>query len=553
MGDAYPEIVEHRELIEQHRRQRGGALRRDAAPGRSCFLDDGARRGDARRAARRSTAPGGVRAARHVRLPARAHRRDRRREGRRRRHRRLRRPRWRRSASARAPRSRTSRWSAFGGGVRRLRQGGRRDRVRRLRARRGRRARCSAIVVDGRARRAARAGRSRPRSCWTARRSTASRAARSATPASSTPATARFRGRGHADPVAGVIAHVGTLESGALAVGRRRCTRPSTSCAASASGATTPPRTCCTGRCASCSASTSSRPARYVAPDRLRFDFTHFEAMTARAARQGRAARQRQDHREPPRPRVRDVARERARERASPRCSARSTATSCACSRSATSPRSCAAARTSAARARSACSRSSARAASARTCAASRPSRRFDAYDYVMREEAELARPPPCSRCRASTCRERAAADRQAPQGARGGRRPRRRSRGRRRASAVCSARPSTSATSSWSSRVRPMRPTGLRSIWDVLRARGADAARAGRRLTPRAASRSCWPRATTPRSLRVSTRAALVKQMAAVLGGRGGGKPSMAQGGGENVDAIDEALRLARDTLGVG
>ncbi len=40
---------------------------------------------------------------------------------------------------------------------------------------------------------------------------------------------------------------------------------------------------------------------------------------------------------------------------------------------------------------------------------------------------------------------------------------------------------------------------------------------------------------------------------MAEVVGGRGGGKPSMAQGGGENVGAIDDALRVARDTLGIG
>ena len=55
----------------------------------------------------------------------------------------------------------------------------------------------------------------------------------------------------------------------------------STACAATASAATTPPRTSCTGRCARCSARTCSRPVRWSSPDRLRFDFSHHEAVTA--------------------------------------------------------------------------------------------------------------------------------------------------------------------------------------------------------------------------------------------------------------------------------
>ncbi|MEI7815031.1 MAG: DHHA1 domain-containing protein, partial [Coriobacteriia bacterium] len=43
-----------------------------------------------------------------------------------------------------------------------------------------------------------------------------------------------------------------------------------------------------------------------------------------------------------------------------------------------------------------------------------------------------------------------------------------------------------------------------------------------------------------------------VIKAMATVVGGRGGGKADMAQGGGDNADAIDEALQVARDTLGV-
>ena len=43
------------------------------------------------------------------------------------------------------------------------------------------------------------------------------------------------------------------------------------------------------------------------------------------------------------------------------------------------------------------------------------------------------------------------------------------------------------------------------------------------------------------------------VREIAGVLGGRGGGKPSMAQGGGEDAARIAEALDAARRALGVG
>jgi alanyl-tRNA synthetase len=43
----------------------------------------------------------------------------------------------------------------------------------------------------------------------------------------------------------------------------------------------------------------------------------------------------------------------------------------------------------------------------------------------------------------------------------------------------------------------------------------------------------------------------AIVKAMAPLVGGRGGGKPAMAQGGGENASGIEAALAAARDLLG--
>jgi alanyl-tRNA synthetase len=39
---------------------------------------------------------------------------------------------------------------------------------------------------------------------------------------------------------------------------------------------------------------------------------------------------------------------------------------------------------------------------------------------------------------------------------------------------------------------------------------------------------------------------------MAPLVGGRGGGKPAMAQGGGEDASGIDNALARARELLGI-
>jgi alanyl-tRNA synthetase len=44
----------------------------------------------------------------------------------------------------------------------------------------------------------------------------------------------------------------------------------------------------------------------------------------------------------------------------------------------------------------------------------------------------------------------------------------------------------------------------------------------------------------------------ALIKAMAPAIKGGGGGKPAMAQAGGSDASGIEEALRVARETLGV-
>ena len=115
----------------------------------------------------------------------------------------------------------------------------------------------------------------------------------------------------------------------------------------------------------------------YVGPDKLRFDFSHGQALTARGAARRRGSRQRVDRAQRPGAPDHDDARRGQARSARWRCSARSTATSCAWSRSATASTraSCAAARTCARPPRSARSGSSARPRARPTCAASRRSR----------------------------------------------------------------------------------------------------------------------------------------------------------------------------------
>jgi alanyl-tRNA synthetase len=100
--------------------------------------------------------------------------------------------------------------------------------------------------------------------------------------------------------------------------------------------------------------------------------------------------------------------------------------------------------------------------------------------------------------------------------------------------------------------RVEDLKAAGLRSAWDSLRSRGADAvvlvgpdAETGKPIFMAAGDDSATAAGFDA--------GAVVRAMSSVLGGRGGGKPAMAQGGGENAEGIDEALGIARGLLGVG
>ena len=98
---------------------------------------------------------------------------------------------------------------------------------------------------------------------------------------------------------------------------------------------------------------------------------------------------------------------------------------------------------------------------------------------------------------------------------------------------------------------VQPMGPQALRALWDVLRARGVEAAvlatadaDSGKALLLAAGVES----AVAAGFDAGKTLAA----MAPLVGGRGGGKPQMAQGGGEDAAGIEGALDAARGLLGV-
>jgi len=175
----------------------------------------------------------------------------------------------------------------------------------------------------------------------------------------------------------------------------------------------------------------------------------------------------------------------------------------------------------------------------------------FDAYDWVMREEGELLEAATAFRVPRFDVSERAAATVKALREAEAG--------VGRVVNAVADDEMNRLLAEAVDAGYRlvvgsgpDLGPAGLRHAWDILRARGVDAlvlvsvdADSGKPIMIAAG---------TDEAVGAGFDAgAVVRAMAGVPGGRGGGKPNMAQGGGENAEAIEEALATARRTLGLG
>jgi alanyl-tRNA synthetase len=95
-------------------------------------------------------------------------------------------------------------------------------------------------------------------------------------------------------------------------------------------------------------------------------------------------------------------------------------------------------------------------------------------------------------------------------------------------------------------------RPQGLRGLWDLLRTRGVDAAVLV--TTDVETGKPIFVAAGSDAAVASGFDAgAVVRTIAPLLGGRGGGKPAMAQGGGEEAAGVDESLGAARSMLGIG
>ncbi len=175
----------------------------------------------------------------------------------------------------------------------------------------------------------------------------------------------------------------------------------------------------------------------------------------------------------------------------------------------------------------------------------------FDAYDWVMREESELLEAAAAFKVPRFDVSERAAATVKALKEAEAG--------VGRVVNAIADDELSRMLTDVVDVGYKlvvalgpGLRPPGLRHVWDILRARGVDAL-----VLVSADADSGKPimlAAGTDAAVAAGFNAgAVVRDMAAVVGGRGGGKPAMAQGGGENAEGIDEALAVARRLLGSG
>ena len=262
-------------------RGRAGALRAARAGAH------GARR---HRHARHDQRRGRVPAVRHVRLPDRSHGADGARARLHRRHRRLRGGARRSSARARRTSARRSKLGVAADALGELAQWERR----RARARASR-AFVGYDTVEIETRGRPRCGISptaASRCCCASRRSTPSRAARS-------PTTARSSATAGASTSTTCGRSTAVRRRSARLTGdvplRARARRACRATGDATRSAITPRRICCTRRCARCSAKHVHQAGSLVAPDRLRFDFTHHGPVNAEQLARGRGDREPRD------------------------------------------------------------------------------------------------------------------------------------------------------------------------------------------------------------------------------------------------------------------
>jgi alanyl-tRNA synthetase len=92
---------------------------------------------------------------------------------------------------------------------------------------------------------------------------------------------------------------------------------------------------------------------------------------------------------------------------------------------------------------------------------------------------------------------------------------------------------------------------SSIKSVWDRLRDQGAEAVVVFG--TDEESGKLVFIAAAADSAVEAGFNAGnVVKTIAGAIGGRGGGKPTMAQGGAEDASRIDEAMSCARGALGL-
>ncbi len=101
--------------------------------------------------------------------------------------------------------------------------------------------------------------------------------------------------------------------------------------------------------------------------------------------------------------------------------------------------------------------------------------------------------------------------------------------------------------------RVPSVEAAGLRALWDIVRARMGGGAVVLATVTPEGNAPLLLAAGSKEAVSAGFDAGAVIRTIAPSVRGGGGGKPEMAQAGGKDASGIDEALRLARETFGVG